>query len=85
MKGGYNFSFPTLLHFPGELLLIRKYAFYCYYITFYDLELSTFCNNLISLIVSYFNKTVFFFFTKKNPGERFDWSIDIVAVDKRVM
>ena len=21
MKGGYNFSFPTLLHFPGELLL----------------------------------------------------------------
>ena len=23
MKGGYNFSFPTLLHFPGELLLTR--------------------------------------------------------------
>ena len=22
MKGGYNFSFPTLLHFPGELLLM---------------------------------------------------------------
>ena len=37
-------------------VLISKYAFYCYYITFYNLELSTFCNNLISLIVSYFNK-----------------------------
>ena len=24
MKGGYNFSFPTLLHFPGELLLISR-------------------------------------------------------------
>ena len=35
---------------------MSKYAFYCYYITFYILELSTFYNNLISLIVSYFNK-----------------------------
>jgi len=37
---------------------MSKYAFYCYdkIITFYNLELSTFCNNLISLIVSYFNK-----------------------------
>ena len=35
---------------------MSKYAFYCYCITFYILELSTFYNNLISLIVSYFNK-----------------------------
>ena len=27
MKEGYNFSFPTLLHFPGELLL-RAYRCY---------------------------------------------------------
>ena len=35
-------------------VLMGKYAFYCYdkIITFYNLELSTFCNNLISLIVS---------------------------------
>ena len=48
-------------------VLISKYAFYCYYITFYNLELSTFCNNLISLIVSYFKKLklVFFFYKKK--------------------
>ena len=38
-------------------VFISKYAFYCYYITFYNLELNTFCNNLISLIVSYFNKS----------------------------
>jgi len=66
-------------------VLISKYAFYCYYITFYNLELSTFCNNLISLIISYFNKIGVFFYKIKNPGERFDWSIDIVAVDKCVM
>ena len=28
MKGGYNFSFPTLLHFPGELLLTVHEQFY---------------------------------------------------------
>ena len=37
---------------------MSKHAFYCYYITFYNLELSTFCNNLKSLIVSYFNKII---------------------------
>ena len=44
---------------------MSKYAFYCYYIAFYNLELSTFCNNLISLIVSYFNKIGVFYVQEK--------------------
>ena len=45
------FSLFNLVRSYYEVLM-SKYAFYCYYVTFHNLELSTFCNNLISLIVS---------------------------------
>ena len=52
-----SFSLFNLLNNCYEVLISKyRHAFYCYYITFYNLELSAFCNNLIPWIVSYFIK-----------------------------
>ena len=54
MKGGYNFSFPTLLHFPGELLLN----------SFAKIYLSEYISQMVVYIFEYILPYIYIIVTK---------------------